>query len=73
MCCTPWFPVCRQARAYFKERGIPYVEIDIFQDRAAAAQVRQWADGNETTPTFEIKGKVIVDFKLAEIEALLSS
>jgi hypothetical protein len=49
------------------------VEIDISRDRAAAARVRQWAKGNETTPTFEIKGKVIVDFKIAEIEALLSA
>lgn len=73
MYCTPWCPACRRARAYFNERGIPFVEIDISRDRAAAARVRQWAKGNETTPTFEIKGKVIVDFKLAEIEALLSA
>lgn len=73
MYCTPWCPACRRARAYFNERGIPYVEIDISRDRAAAARVRQWANGNETTPSFEIKGKVIVDFKIAEIEALLSS
>lgn len=73
MYCTPWCPACRRARAYFNERGISYVEIDISHDRVAAARVRQWANGNETTPTFEIKGKVIVDFKIGEIEALLSA
>ncbi len=71
MYCTPWCPTCKRARAYFAERGIPYTEIDISRDRKAAARVRSWANGNETTPTFEIKGKVIVDFQIAEIEAYL--
>ncbi|GAB4470093.1 MAG: hypothetical protein Kow0088_02600 [Anaerolineales bacterium] len=72
MYCTPWCPACRRARAYFNEKNIPFVEIDISRDRAAAAQVRQWAHGNETTPTFLINGKVIVDFRIAEIEAALT-
>lgn len=70
MYCTPWCPACRRARAYFNERGISYVEIDISRDRVAAARVRQWAGGNETTPTFEINGKVIVGFNIVDIEAL---
>ncbi len=72
MYCTPWCPACRRARAYFNEKKIPFVEIDISRDRNAAAQVRQWAKGNETTPTFLIKGKVIVEFRIDEIEAALS-
>lgn len=71
MYCTPWCPACRRARAYFNEKGIPYVEVDISRDRTAAAQVRKWANGNETTPTFQIKGRVIVDFRIGEIEAAL--
>ncbi|PWH16547.1 MAG: hypothetical protein DDG59_09275 [Anaerolineae bacterium] len=71
MYCTPWCPACRRARAYFNEKKIPFVEIDISRDRTAAAQVRQWAKGNETTPTFLIKGKVIVEFRIDEIEAAL--
>ncbi len=62
MYCTSWCPDCRRARAYLKARGIQYVEIDIGRDRAAAAQVRQWANGNETTPTFNVKGTIIVGF-----------
>lgn len=72
MYCTPWCPACRRARAYLNEKKIPYVEIDISRDRTAAAQVRQWAKGNETTPTFLINGKVIIDFRIDEIEAALS-
>lgn len=71
MYCTPWCPACRRARAYLNEKKIPFVEIDISRDRTAAAQVRQWANGNETTPTFLINGKVIVNFRIEELEAAL--
>lgn len=56
------------ARAYLQKHNIPYVEIDITRDRAAAAQVRAWANGNETTPTFNIRGKIIVDFNQVELD-----
>jgi glutaredoxin len=62
MYCTKWCPGCRRARAYFEEHGIEFIEIDISTDRAAAERVRGWANGNETTPTFDIKGTIIVDF-----------
>jgi glutaredoxin len=70
MYCTRWCPGCRKARIFFEENGIDYVEIDITRDRAAAARVRRWANGNETTPTFKIHGQVMVDYnedKLAEM------
>jgi hypothetical protein len=44
--------------------------VDISRNRKAAEQVRRWANGNLTTPTFDINGTVIVDFqpdKLAEV------
>jgi glutaredoxin len=68
MYCTAWCPACRRAREFFKQHGIAYVEIDIGKDRAAAARVRQWANGNETTPTFNIKGTIIVNFDQAKVE-----
>lgn len=71
MYCTSWCPGCRRARLYFQERGIPFVEIDITRNREAAARVRGWANGNETTPTFDIKGTIIVDYHLTKIEAAL--
>jgi glutaredoxin len=62
MYCTPWCPACRRARTFFQEKGIQYVEVDITRDRAAAQRVRGWANGNETTPTFNIKGTIIVAY-----------
>ena len=71
MYCTSWCPGCRQARVYFHENNIPFVEIDITRDREAAARVRGWANGDETTPTFDIKGQIIVDYDLARVKAAL--
>jgi hypothetical protein len=44
--------------------------VDVNANPSAAAQVRKWANGSLTTPTFDIDGTIIVDFqpdKLAEI------
>jgi glutaredoxin len=62
MYCTPWCGDCKHARAWLKEHELPYTEVDISRSRSAAAQVRAWAGGNQTTPTFEIDGTVIVEF-----------
>jgi len=69
--CTQWCPSCRRARAYLKEHNIEYVEVDITRDREAAKRVRGWANGNETTPTFNINGKIIVDFRLDQVNQAL--
>jgi len=71
MYCTPWCPACRRARAYLAEKGIKYTEVDISKDRAAAARVRGWARGFETTPAFDIKGTIIVDFDQAKVAKAL--
>ncbi|MBM3130591.1 MAG: redoxin domain-containing protein [Chloroflexi bacterium] len=71
MYCTSWCPACRRAREFFKTRDIAYVEVDIGRDRAAAQRVRGWANGNETTPTFNIKGTIIVNFDQDKIERAL--
>lgn len=69
--CTPWCPACRKARAYLQEHGIEYVEIDVSRDRAAAQRVREWANGYETTPTFDVQGTIIVDFDRARLDEAL--
>ena len=69
--CTPWCPACRRARAFFKEQDIPYIEIDVSRDRAAAERVKGWANGYQTTPTINIKGKIIVNFNKQEVQEAL--
>jgi glutaredoxin len=69
--CTPWCPACRRARAYLREHEIPFTEINIAHDREAARQVRSWANGNETTPAFQIGERIIIEFRRAELDELL--
>jgi glutaredoxin len=72
MYCTSWCPGCRRARAWFAEKHISYVEVDITKDRMAAARVREWNQGYETTPTFKIHGQVFAEFEIEKIEKALA-
>lgn len=70
MYCTRWCPDCKKARTWLKSHNVPYVEVDIESNIRAAKQVRQWASGFETTPTFDIDGTIVVAFdekRLAEV------
>ena len=69
--CTPWCPACRRAREFLKERNIDFVEVDISRNREAAQRVRGWANGFETTPTFDVHGQIVVDFKKDQLEKAL--
>ncbi len=71
MYCTPWCSDCRQARVWLKEHNIPYVEVDISKDRAAARRVKEWAHGSETTPTFDCHGTIIVDWDVPKLREVL--
>ena len=71
MYCTSWCPGCKRARIWLKDKGIQFVEIDITKDRAAAGRVRGYANGNETTPCFDIKGTIILNFDLPKVEKAL--
>lgn len=71
MYCTPWCEDCKEARAWLAKEGLSYTEVDISRSNHAANQVRAWANGNQTTPTFEIDGTVIVDFDAEKIKAAL--
>jgi len=70
--CTRWCPSCHRARAYFEQRGISYTEIDINYDKEAAKRVREWADGDQTTPTFDINGTIIVGYNEAKLNEVFS-
>jgi len=60
--CTPWCPDCRKARRWLEEKNLEYTEVDITKNRTAAERVMFWADGNRTTPTFDIDDTIIVDW-----------
>jgi glutaredoxin len=71
MYCTPWCPDCKLARHWLKMNEIPYTEVDIFTSPGAERQVREWTGGHMITPTFNIDGKIIIDFDLPELKKTL--
>ncbi len=71
MYCTDWCPACRRARAYLKMNNVSFQEVNISRDRQAAAEVRAWTGGYETTPTFKVKGTVVVNFDMDKLNKLL--
>ena len=71
MYCNKWCPDCRRARAWLKARDLDYVEVDVYAFPGAAAKVRQWANGNLVTPTFDIDGTIVVDFDPQRLTELL--
>jgi glutaredoxin len=74
MYCTSWCPACRRARRFFGEHGVSFSEIDINKVPEARDRLRELTGGTLTTPTFEINGQVVVDFRrqqVAQIQELL--
>lgn len=70
MYCTPYCLTCGKAATWLEERNLPYERIDVYKVPGAIHQVREWADGNLVTPTFDINGTIVVDFqeeRLAEV------
>lgn len=72
MYCTKWCPDCKDARAWLAKHNLPYTEVDIIDTPGAAKQVKAWANGNRTTPTFDIDGTIVVDFDLPRLRELLN-
>jgi glutaredoxin len=70
MYCTSWCPACRRARRFFDEIGVAVTEIDINQFPNARERLRELTGGVLTTPTFEINGEVVVDFKREQVDRL---
>jgi glutaredoxin len=71
MYCTSWCPDCRRAREFFRAHNIDYVQINITHNREAAQRLRGWTGGDEITPTFTIRGTVLVGYSEAKLRALL--
>ena len=54
-------PFCTTLRRDLQRAGVPFREVDIWADPDGAAFVRAAADGNETVPTVDIAGTVLVN------------
>ena len=68
---TPWCVYCRIAKRFLDEQRVPYTEINIDQDAAAAQRVAQWNNGNRTIPTLDINGTILTNPTLAQLRHVL--
>ena len=63
---------CIDAKEYLKQHGIPFEEIDIGRDTAAAAEMEQLS-GQSYVPTIVIDGHVLANFDTGQLERFLAS
>ncbi len=67
---TPTCPWCTRAKAYLRERHVPFREVDVARDAAAARDLVR-RTGQTGVPVVEIDGKPIVGFDKSQIDRLL--
>jgi len=62
---------CRRAKKYFRENRVPFKEINVERDEAAARDVQR-KTGQGGVPVIKIEGRWIVGFDKPAIERELS-
>jgi glutaredoxin len=54
---TAWCPDCRRAKAFLKERGVEYREVNIEEEESAEEIVTKANNGKQVVPTFGVGGR----------------
>ena len=54
---TTWCPDCRRAKAFLKERGVSFREVNIEEDPSGEAIVINANNGKRKVPTIEVDGR----------------
>ncbi len=67
---TPTCPWCNRAKSYLRGRGIPFRDVDVSRDPAAARDLVR-RTGQMGVPVIEIDGRPIVGFDQGRIDAAL--
>jgi glutaredoxin-like YruB-family protein len=67
---TPTCSYCNMAKAYFREKGIKFTDIDVSRDQAAARDMVR-RSGQMGVPVIDIGGKIVVGFNRPQVNALL--
>lgn len=67
---TPTCPWCNRAKSYLRGRGVPFRDVDVSRDPAAARDLVR-RTGQMGVPVIEIDGRPIVGFDQARIDTAL--
>jgi glutaredoxin len=72
-----WCSACHQAMAYFKKRGITFIEKDIEKDPVAAEEMngklRRAGQRSGSIPVLDVRGRVLVGFEPHAVEEALGT
>lgn len=68
---TPTCPWCTRVKSYLKQRGVPFIEVDVSRNPAAARALVQ-KTGHTAVPQLDIDGEFVLGFDRARIDALLA-
>ena len=66
----PECPTCDQARTYFEEMAIPFEEVDISEDTAAAAKMER-NFGHNNVPTMKVGNKSVTGYEKGTMGKIL--
>ena len=67
---TPTCSYCKKAKQYFRKKQVPFKDIDVSRDQAAARDMVK-RSGQQGVPQIRIGSKTIVGFDRPKIDRLL--
>jgi glutaredoxin len=71
-----WCGACRQAEAYLRARGVPFVEKDVERDPGAQEEMMRKATAQGLRPTgipvIDVRGRILLGFDRGAIDRLLA-
>jgi len=68
---APWCSYCRVTKRFLDEQQVPYTEINIDVDEAAAQRVEQWNHGDRLIPTLDIDGAILTNPSTTQLRQAL--
>ncbi|HEY3473150.1 MAG TPA: glutaredoxin domain-containing protein [Anaerolineales bacterium] len=68
---TPTCSFCNMAKAYFRQKGIKFRNVDVSRDLAAARDMIR-RSGQQGVPVIDIGGRIVVGFDRIKIDKYLS-
>ncbi|MFA6160910.1 MAG: glutaredoxin family protein [Patescibacteria group bacterium] len=67
---TPTCPYCKLAKDFFKEKGVPFTEIDVAADPAAANEMVK-KSGQMGVPVIEVNSQIVVGWNQSALQDIM--
>jgi glutaredoxin-like YruB-family protein len=68
---TPTCPICKRAKTYLSEKGIPYTDYDVSKDKEKVYEMIH-KSGQMGTPVILVDDEVLVGFNQGKLDKLLA-